>query len=228
MSQSPTQRRDPIKMVVVALGVALAILAALIAFLVWGRPAPQVLPPPAPSTSVPTSPAATATNTATEPSEPAASTQPPAAPTTSPTKAPAPSPEPSATPSASAQQTMMWEGKATFEFFTAEVLRDDAEGDDTMIEGKAALLVEVCLTGDYQGSGTGLITSAPWTMEDSTGTIQKPQAGGYEPAFPASTEVAVGDCARGYLTFDYLAPDADGVDLVYQNGLGDRAIWQFH
>ena len=122
----------------------------------------------------------------------------------------------------------MWEGKATFEYFTAEVLRDDAPGDDTMIEGKAALLVEVCLTGDFQGSGKGLITSAPWTMEDSTGTIQKAQAGGYEPAFPASVEVAVGDCVRGYLTFDYLAPDGDGVDLVYQNGLGDRAIWQFH
>ncbi|MGV8846742.1 hypothetical protein [Tessaracoccus sp.] len=225
MTQSPTQRRDPVKVAVVALGIVLAILAALIAFLVWGRPAPRVPAPPIPSTSPTTSPTAAA-----QP-EPSASTKPTTA-TPAPTPSattPAPSPEsPSATSSASAQQTMMWEGKATFEFFTAEVLRDDAPGEDTAIEGKAALLVEVCLTGDIDGSGKGRITSAPWTMEDSTGTVQKPQAGGYEPVFPASVEVAVGECARGYLTFDYLEPDGDGVDLVYENGLGDRAIWQFH
>ena len=38
---------------------------------------------------------------------------------------------------------MAWEGKATFEHFTVEVLRDTGDGE--MIEGKAGLPVEVCV-----------------------------------------------------------------------------------
>lgn len=237
MSQSPTQRRDPIKVAIAALGVALVIMAALIAFLVWGRQPPKVSPPPAPVTSATTTPTATATRSTPEPSKPSASVEPTAAATSAtaattspgtPVATPQVSSAPPAPPVPSSPQTMMWDGKATFTYFTAEVLHDDPDGDDTLIDGKAALPVEVCLTGDLDGSGKGRITSAPWTMEDSLGSIQQPQTGGYQPAFPTSVDVPVGGCVRGYLTFDYVSSDSEGANLVYENGLGDRAVWQFH
>ena len=237
MSQSPSKRRNPIKVAIAALGVALVAMAALIVFLVWGRPAPSMTTSPSPTPTATTSATTTASAppvTTAAPSTAPASTAPPPGPTPEPsiaasTSAPAASPSPTTTaPSpVPTTQTMMWEGKATFENFTVEVVRDDPGQEAAMIEGKAGLPVKVCLTGDLDGSGAALISASPWTLEDSDGNVQKPQEGGYEPAFPTSAEYAVGDCVSGFLTFDYVSAGSDA-NLVYENGLGDRAVWQFH
>ncbi|MEO7586451.1 MAG: hypothetical protein ABIS84_00325 [Arachnia sp.] len=247
MTVPETRRRNPMHVAIAALSIALVAVAALVAFLIWGRPAPTVEPVPSPTpSSSPTSqppsqsptatqtpvtttpatpvPASTAATTAAEASAPATTTA-AASPAASPVTTTAPA-SPAASPAAA--QTMMWQGKATFEHFTAEVLADDANQDAPMIEGKAGLLVEVCATEALAGTGTVRISSDPWTLQDSDGNAQKAQQGGYEPAFPTDAEYAVGACARGYLTFDYLSVDSDYANLVYENGLGDRAVWQFH
>ncbi|RMB58264.1 hypothetical protein EAX62_13770 [Tessaracoccus antarcticus] len=108
------------------------------------------------------------------------------------------------------------------------MLQDDANQDAPMIEGKAGLLVEVCATLALEGDDTVRISSDPWSLQDAEGNVQKPQQGGYEPAFPSDADYAVGECARGYLTFDYLSAESDYANLVYENGFGDRAVWQFH
>lgn len=233
MTESSGKPRNPVRVAIVVLGVALVVMAAIIAFLVWGRSTPTITPSPSPSSA--TSPAATAAPTVipvdatpsrTPSHNPVVGTTAPgttsgASPSTAPAKTPAPS-EP-------AVQTMMWEGKATFEHFTVEVLSEDADqGADGMVDGKAGLLVEVCVIKALDDSARARITTDPWTLEDSDNNVQTPQKVGHEPAFPADGEYAVGECARGFLTFDYVSVDSDYAVLVYDNALGDRAVWQFH
>lgn len=246
MTQPSTKPRRPIRVAIAALSVALVALAALIAFLIWGRSAPTVAPSPSPSPSLTASaqPSPTVTETA-SPTPTIAS--PPTTTPSSAAPAPAPSPEDStpeattavsttaststtsAAPSPAAGQTMMWEGKATFEHFTVEVLSEDVDQETAeIVEGKAGLLVEVCVTKAVDGTGGARITTEPWTLEDSDDNTQTPQKVGYKPAFPTDAEYAVGECARGFLTFDYVSVDTDYANLVYDNGLGDRAVWQFH
>ncbi len=238
MTESTRKPRSPMRVAIAVLSVAVVVMALIVAYLVWGRSTPTVLPAPTPSASPTTpSPSTTVSTTPT----PAPSTLSTAAPATTPASSNSPvatetptSPSPTAPNTSSAPpvpapaQTMMWEGKATFEHFSVEVLRDDAPQDTPMLENKAGLPVEVCVVKTLDGSDTARISSDPWTLEDSEGTVQTPQAGGYQPAFPADGEYAVGECARGYLTFDYLPAGGDYANLVYENGLGDRAVWQFH
>ena len=241
MTEPTPKPRDPMRVAIAILGVAVLVMAAIVAFLIWGRSTPTVVPAPTPSSPLVNS---TPTTTTASPAPPlaGATTTPELAPTT---EAPSPPSPPSSratatgettspmqttspTQTSSPAQTMMWEGTATFEHFTVEVLRDDANQGAEAIEGKAGLLVEVCVTQALDGGGTARISSDPWTLEDSEGTVQRPQAGGYQPAFPTGGEFAVGECAHGYLTFDYLPAGGDQANLVYENGLGDRAVWQFH
>lgn len=249
---SPKPRR-PMRVAIAALAVSLAVMAALIVFLIWGRSAPTVAPAPSPSvSSTPSfsatpSPSAMSSASATPtqpPSEPVATTSHPST-TATPVASPSPPPGsaiPAATtstpaspatteppaPSTSPGQTMRWEGRATFEHFTVEVLSDDAVQDAEIVEDKAGLLVEVCVSKALDGEDGARVTTDPWTLEESNGNIQTPQQPGYKPAFPAGKQYPVGKCARGFLTFDFISTDSDHARLVYDNGLGDRAVWQFH
>ncbi|GAB3819510.1 hypothetical protein GCM10028820_23600 [Tessaracoccus terricola] len=124
-------------------------------------------------------------------------------------------------------QTMMWQGRATFDNFTVELLEDTGEGE--MIEGKAGLPIEVCVTKALEAGQPSRVSLEPWHLEDSNGNVQRPQVpGAYEPAFPAEGSYGEGECVSGYLTFDLITEPVDYVELVYANGLGDRAVWQFH
>lgn len=124
-------------------------------------------------------------------------------------------------------QTMMWQGRATFDNFTVELLEDTGDGE--MIEGKAGLPIEVCVTKALEEGRPTRVSLEPWLLEDSNGNTQRPQVpGAYEPAFPAEGTYGEGECVSGYLTFDLITDQVDYVELVYANGLGDRAVWQFH
>ncbi len=230
MTKPEAQTRRPIRVAIIVVAVALAVVVALVAYLTWGRDAvDSPTPTPSASPSVPAPTASAPGTTATPeppdseqatPSPTATSSSGPASATETPTVSGAPSDPPAAA------QTMMWEGKASFENFTVEVPRDNDV--PASIEGKAALLVEVCLTKSLDDAGKTRISWDPWTLEDSDGNVNRPVAGGYEPAFPADDEYVQGECARGYLTFDQMPPNSDFVNLVYENGLRDRAVWQFH
>ena len=124
-------------------------------------------------------------------------------------------------------QTMMWQGRATFDNFTVELLEDTGDGE--MVEGKAGLPIEVCVTKALEEGQPTRVSLEPWLLEDSNGNTQRPQVpGAYEPAFPAEGTYGEGECVSGYLTFDLITEPVDYVELVYANGLGDRAVWQFH
>lgn len=236
--------RRPMRVAIAALAVSLAVMAALIVFLIWGRSAPTVAPAPSPSASPTPSPSATSSPSATPTRDPGESNAPTPSASAASTPVASPSPTPAATQSAttstaasastpstasaSPAPTMNWEGKATFEYFTAEVLSNDAVPDAEVVEDKAGLLVEVCVRRALDGTDGALITTDPWTLEDANGNTQTPQEPGYRPAFPASKQYPVGECARGFLTFDYVPADGGYAMLVYENGLGERAVWQFH
>ncbi|TRY19943.1 hypothetical protein FOJ82_03425 [Tessaracoccus rhinocerotis] len=191
--------------VVVLLTVALAAMLAVLAFL-FLAPKDDGSPSPSPTPTPPASPATTATTGSTPPT---------------------PGPAPSGSGSPSSTQTLMWQGKATFEHFTVAVLEDTGSGE--MVEGKAGLLVEVCVTTALEEGRDTRISLEPWSLQDSNGNTQRPQdPGAYEPAFPAGGTYGEGECAKGYLTFDLVTDQVDHVELVYANGLGDRAVWQFH
>lgn len=238
MTEPKTSRHSPMRVAIIALAVAVVATAVLVAFLVWGRDAPTALPAPTPSPS--SSPSRLAPSPVPSDNPSPMASAPVSAGPESPTPAPATSAPPvtapvstAATPgpskaSPATAQTMMWEGRATFEHFTVEVLQDDADPDASMIEDKAGLLVEVCVTKGTDGTDGAPISSEPWTLQDSDGNVQVPQQGGYEPAFPEETRLPVGKCARGFLTFDYVSVESDFANLVYENDLGDRAVWQFH
>lgn len=235
--------RRPMRVAIGALAVALVAMAALIMFLIWGRSAPTVAPPPVPtlsttpSPSIPPSPSPTATD-ATTPDDPTPMPTPTpttAAPSTAstPTTVVTPSTTPPASTAApssapAAAQTMMWEGKAAFDNFSVEVLSDDGGRQDGIVEDKAALLVEVCLTGAPEVPEVQQITYEAWALEDSEGNVQTPQPNGHQPAFPSDGQYLVGECTRGFLTFDFVSPEGGYAMLVHDDGLGHRAVWQFH
>lgn len=204
---------------IVVASIALVAVIGLIAWLAFMRQ-PTTTPERTPTegTSAPTP--ASSTPVATTPSN-----EPTATPS-GPGSTPVP---PSTSVEPTSETTMQWQGKAEFEHFSVELM---PEGDGvSTIEGAAGFYVEVCvLSALPEGdSGKTLITSQPWRLEDSTGTRRSPRPqGAYEPPFPATGHYDVGQCATGWLTFDALEGPIDFSTLVYENGLGDKAVWQFH
>lgn len=228
MPQSRASRPSPIWAAIIVLAVALVAVVILVVVLLWHRGVTRTLPSPSPSAIVSTQ-SSMPTQSIDETAPPSTPID-PATPEPSPASSTVSSPPPSSTtPSEpAAGQTMMWEGKASFEHFTVELLQDEPGEDTTMIEGKAGLPVEVCVAKSLNGTDAVRVSLEPWTLEDSVGNVQNPQGGGYEPAFPAESQLGVGECVQGFLTFDYASEDSDFANLVYENGLGDRAVWQFH
>ena len=237
MTEPTTPRHSSMRIAIIVLAVALVATAVLVVFLLRARDASTALPVPTPTPS--TSSATGEPSPTTSASDTPATTTPTSPAPQSASPEPSPSPRVTGTPATSAPgstapavpdagQTMMWEGRASFDHFSVAVLQDDPDQDTEMIEDKAGLPVEVCVIKGVDGTDGARISSESWTLEDADGNVQTPQQGGYEPAFPTETQVSAGECVRGFLTFDYVSAEGDSSNLVHENSLGDRAVWQFH
>ncbi len=204
--------------------VALVVLIAVIIGVVWVRGAAL----PTATGSLPVTPPSTASATASSVPSPAPSTATVASPTVAPTssqatsKAPAPAPEPT-------QQFVGAGETATFRYFAVTVLE---EGPAAPVDTKAGLKVRVCVRELPPGTvGTAVrISRDPWRLVSDKNISLTPAAGDlYAPAFPVETTKAVGQCQEGFLTF-VIPPNFfnDFSNLVYANGVGETASWNFH
>lgn len=233
MPEPTTSRHNLMRVVIIVLAVAVVAMAAFVVFLLWVRgaqtepPAPDPNPSTSPVSEPSPRPSVEGDQSTTTPLD---STPSPATPsTTAVSTATASLQATTTTPEApTAGQTMMWEGMATFDNITVELLQEDEDQSAAMIDGKAGFLVEVCVMTDVDGGDGALITSASWTLEDSDVNVQSPQEDGYTPPFPTETLAQVGECAKGFLTFDYVSANSDYANLVHDDDLGNRAVWQFH
>lgn len=215
------------KQVKVAIGVVAVILAALIIWIItllMDDGGQQTTPEPAPS------PSATASEeppTSVEP-EPNEEPAPDASPEPEPTSG-EPEPEPTAQPPEAPEQSFLAAGLATFENFTVEVFPYDEDTAPEVIEGKIGFEAEVCVVKALSDGTDTRVSTEPWTLEASSGETRRPVEGAYDPIFLPQSDVAEGECVRGWLTFDeFEAEQLDWAALIYANGLGDRALWNFH
>lgn len=183
MTGPMTPRRNPMRVAIIVLAVAVVAIAAIVVFLLWGRDTQTALPTPAPSPSASPvaepSPSRSASHvqSTTTSASPQPSTATPAPSPITPVGTETASPQPSMTSpgTPTARQTMMWEGMASFDNITVELLQEDEGQSTAMIDGKAGFLVEVCLMKDVDGGEGAPITSSSWTLEDSDGNVQSPQ-----------------------------------------------------
>jgi hypothetical protein len=202
--------------------VALVALVALVVGLLWVRNA-----------SGPTSTDAAPVTTAAAPSSPSATiASQPASPTPATTTIDSPKPSASAvppTPTAEATQQFLGAGHtATFRYFEVTVLN---EAPAAPVDNKGGLKVRVCVRELPPGStGVVRVSRDPWRLvSDKDISLTPATSGLYEPAFPVETTKAVGQCQEGFLTFS-IPPDFfnDSSNLVYANGVGETASWNFH
>ncbi len=78
--------------------------------------------------------------------------------------------------------------------------------------------------------GAVRISRDPWRLvSDKNISLTPATTALYVPAFPAETTKAVGQCQEGFLTF-VIPPNFfnDSSNLVYANGVGEVASWNFH
>lgn len=201
----------------------------------------EAVPSPTPSPTA-TSPAPTPTTTSPAPSptpspDPSATPSPEPAPTSaSPepsgeaSEEPTPESSPTTTPAGEEEQTFLGEGIATFDSFSVELLPWDAAAEPEPISGLTGFNVEVCVLQQVGSDAAGTrVSLEPWTLTSSADEVQRPVTGGYPPEFGPEVFLEVDECTSGWLSFeDFENQDIDYSMLVYANGLGDRAIWNFH
>lgn len=211
----------------IAIGVLSVLLIAAIVWVVWlvsNDGGDGATPDPTPTVTQ------TVENTTTPTGEPTSEPTGEPEPTPTETGTEPASPEPTDVPEPE-EQTFLGEGLATFENFTVELLPYDEDSAPERIEGKERFEVEVCVVQGLDGDdGLTRITNDPWYIESPSGETQRAiDDGVYDPVFPPDGDYAVGECASGWLTFDeFDESPLDYMSLVYENGLGDRAIWNFH
>lgn len=157
-------------------------------------------------------------------------------PVTSATPVPIPSPaSPSSTtvaaPPVAPEPTQRFLGSghtATFRYFSVTVLD---EAPTTLVDDRAGLRVRVCVRELPPGyAGSVRISRDPWHLvSDKEISLSPATSGLYQPAFPVETTKAVGQCQEGFLTF-VIPPNYfnDSTNLVYANGVGETASWNFH
>ena len=209
-------------------GVVVAV-AILVAGGLWvrARLAPQA-GASAPETTSVSSVAASAPATSVAPTR--------SSPVTSTAPVPIPSPpSPSSTtvpaPPVAAEPTQRFLGSghtATFRYFSVTVL-DEAPA--APVDGRAGLKVRVCVRELPPGyTGSVRISRDPWRLvSDKEISLSPATSGLYQPAFPVEVSKGVGQCQEGFLTF-VIPPDYvnDSSNLVYANGVGETASWNFH
>ncbi len=236
MIEPTSPRLNLMRVAIIVLAVAVVAITAFVVFLLWGRgaqtepPSPAASPSASPVSETSPNPSIGGVQGTTTPTGSTPSPATPAPPSTTAGSTATESPQATTTtPEApTAGQTMMWEGMASFANITVELLQEDEDQSTAMIDDKAGFFVEVCVMKDVDGGEGALITSASWTLEDSDGNVQYPQEDGYAPPFATEAVAQVGECAKGFLTFDYVSADSDYANLVHDDDLGNRAVWQFH
>lgn len=204
----------------VSIGLMALLLVAALIWIIWlatGSPDDSTTPEPAPSPTTSLDPdEPTPDPTPSEPGETPEPTTPPETPTPSETAEPD-------------EQSFLGEGKATFENFSVELFAWDENTAPEVIPGKVGFDVEVCVLQAVDEGDQTRISDEPWRMEGSSAETRRPVEGVYDPVFPPEGDYAEGECASGWLTFDEF--DAEAVEwaiVIYENGLGDRAVWNFH
>lgn len=213
-----------LKVTIAVVAVILAALVIWIITLLTGGDGQETTPEPAPIPSV-TASAEPSTSPEPEPSE---------APTPGPSPEPAPTseepqPEPTSEPTETPEQSFLAAGLATFDNFTVEVFAYDEDTAPEVIDGKIGFEAEICVIKALNAGTDTRVSTEPWTLAASSDETRRPVEGIYDPAFPPESDVAEGDCVRGWLTFDeFEAEQLDWATLIYANGLGDRALWNFH
>jgi len=151
----------------------------------------------------------------------------------SPTSAPTPSPRPTvdgraqateAEAKAEAKGGASAEAKsrgssASFEHFTVSVTQVSRNSSHVRLQAKVCVK---SLPPNPQGNRTR-ISWDPWSILAGSRTIEPDfGAGPFEDGFPADATYRVGQCASGWIPF---ATDRTATQIVYANGVGDRAVW---
>lgn len=130
------------------------------------------------------------------------------------------------------EQSTMGTGLLELEYMTVEI-----KDEDERIEGSyAGTLVEVCVTGlsDEGEGGVMSVEADSWSLEffpggenfDAAPEAQNP----IQPAFPDLTDLEVGECVDGWISFESADHDGpiDGSVIRYEDAYGQRASWNFH
>lgn len=168
-----------------------------------------------------------------EPSEDPTSEEPTSEPTE--TESESTEPEPSETEESTSyppQEPQQNHGDAKFDFqyFSAEI--SDPQPPPEKIDSVSGVYVTVCLhtlPEEFEDTGTVPISAAAWTQEyiPSGTTLEPVTEGGYEPAYPQEGELAVGECAEGYVSAREVDEEIDGLLVTYENSLGAKGTWSF-
>lgn len=158
-------------------------------------------------------------------------TAPPSTSTSRPSSQPPASPTSTAPPTSEPAQSALGPQTFTFRYFT--VSYGDTNQQPTRIEGVDGFFVKVCareLPEDNKAAGTVPVTRGAWKLEPFPNASARTPltSGGYSPAYPASANLKVGECASGWLSFTAPTEAIDGYNLVYENGVGERAVWNIH
>lgn len=117
--------------------------------------------------------------------------------------------------------------RARFEHFTVEILPVEEYPSSPGISGVYA---RVCVNKTTDADHRTRISLDPWSFVDQDGRTREPlRRGGYTPAFPADDRYRVGDCAEGWISFKaFPQSDYGSVTVIYANGVGEKATWNFH
>ena len=191
-------------------------------------PASQTATTQASSTTTAPESTATATTTVTdEPSSaPASTEQQSQAPESS---APATTAKP--VPSQK-EQKFINAGTATFTYFTVSNIVDEAPKVEK-VEGVVGYYVKVCvnkLPPGFEDKGEVPVNASAFRLEAFPGKhdtrVVKERA--YQPAYPFTKNLKVGQCAQGYVSFREPTGHIDGANLIYENSVGEKASWNNH
>ena len=184
------------------------------------------------------------TSTAPSPSAPMSTSSTSGAPSSGAPSSSAPSSSaPSSTPPSTvgaAPQQFLGPGKATFPHLTVE-FTDGPKGYNPPIQMEfvAGFYIRTCVTSlpdEYKAAGAMPVSLAPFsavmgTVEQENKLTRLAPKDGHQPAYPASASLAPGQCVEGFVSFDFAdhaSVPSDYTNLIYQNSLGDKAVWNNH
>ncbi len=137
---------------------------------------------------------------------------------------------PRASHPAQPRQSHHGDKKFHFRYFDAEVL--EPEEDPEHIEGLSGVYVRTCLhtlPEEFKQRGTVPVSAAAWHQLPIPEGEEYDQVvkGGYQPAYPGKKELAVGECAEGFVSARQTTTEIDGLLVEYRNSLGAHGSWSF-
>lgn len=119
--------------------------------------------------------------------------------------------------------------------------KDGPQGYNPPIEMEfvAGFYMRTCVTSlpdEYKAAGAMPVSLAPFsavmgTAEKENTLTRLAPKDGHQPAYPASATLAPGKCVEGFVSFafgDFVDTPSDYTNLIYENSLGDKAVWNNH